>query len=389
MFFKKILELHPQDKSNGDAKGVRDIDILEAFFFQISSALYEKSELDRLLELIARESLHYLRAQRSTIFLLEEKSGILKTQYAFSADPQDEQVSLYEEKEVARKALKQKKPVLLRQPKDFSEFFKYEQRERKITSLMSVPLFCHAKPIRVHSLALIDESRSFSEKDLKLLSALGNQASVAMEMDFLNNEVGNGSGFRNGYEHRLDGILGRLQTMLKKERQRFEGVRVDEVREGLILKQEKTADKEPSSSLPLEGGMLCTDARLPAEDHPRDPAVENNEGEEPPPESEGDSLCFSEDFKSGGMFIRTSNPLDLGEQLILNLDIPDGKGAIGVNCKVVWTNKYGKENKHLSRGMGVKLLSLPPEKKRRIEKYFLLSENRELSSAHWSMSVVN
>lgn len=69
--------------------------------------------------------------------------------------------------------------------------------------------------------------------------------------------------------------------------------------------------------------------------------------------------------------------------------IPDGQDPIALNCKVVWTNKYGKENKHLHRGMGVKLVEVSPEARKRIEKFFYLNDNKELSSEYWRMSIVN
>ncbi len=69
--------------------------------------------------------------------------------------------------------------------------------------------------------------------------------------------------------------------------------------------------------------------------------------------------------------------------------IPDGQDPIALNCKVVWTNKYGKENKHLPRGMGVKLVEVSPEARKRLEKFFYLNDNKELSSEYWRMSIVN
>ncbi len=86
-------------------------------------------------------------------------------------------------------------------------------------------------------------------------------------------------------------------------------------------------------------------------------------------EFKDDSLGFADDLSSGGVFIRTNNPLELGEQFILKLHMSDQTEPIEVTCKVVWTNKYGKESKNLRRGMGVKFLNLTPEAQRRVEEY--------------------
>ncbi|MDO8956214.1 MAG: hypothetical protein Q7W38_05135 [Deltaproteobacteria bacterium] len=113
---------------------------------QISAEINAQKDLDTILKLVARESLTSLQAHRSTIFITDEKNnGVLKTQFTFASDPLNEQVGLFEEKEVTREVLKQKKPFWLKEPKDFSEFFKYEARERKITSLISIPLMLQGK----------------------------------------------------------------------------------------------------------------------------------------------------------------------------------------------------------------------------------------------------
>ena len=74
-----------------------------------------------------------------------------------------------------------------------------------------------------------------------------------------------------------------------------------------------------------------------------------------------DSLGVTHNLSSRGAFIVTTNPMELGEQFLLKLHIPDREEPIEVACQVIWTNKFGKENKNLRRGMGVKFLNLQPE----------------------------
>lgn len=140
-----------------------------------------REDLTTILEFITRESLNYLKAHRSTNFLMEEKSGILKTRSIYAPDPLDGQVGLFEEKEIARKAIKQERSFWLQEPKDFEEFFKYERRKRKLTSLLNTPLYSLDKPIGAFSVVLINERRSSDEKNLKCLSLFRSQASMIIE----------------------------------------------------------------------------------------------------------------------------------------------------------------------------------------------------------------
>ncbi len=388
MFFKKILGQPPKggivDKGNGNEEGLRDpVEILKAAFFQISSRIIEKKELDTVLEIIVRESLKCLNAQRATVFLLDEKTGILKTQFAYTSNPLNDQVSLFEEKEVARKVIRQGRSFLLQQPKDFSEFFKYEERERKITSLISIPLYCRTIPARVLSVALINELRTFTEKDLQFLLIFGNQASIAMEIACLTDEIRKGIETQNHYERYLGNILEQLESLSDHEQRRIE-----EHIEKLLPKQPAQSEKRWATPQ-IDGAMAVCESLSSNSAWSRNGQQKNREEQMLQMEVENESLSFSEDFPGGGVFIRTPHPMDLGEQPLLKLYIPDGQEPIEVICKVVWTNKYGKETKHLHRGMGVKLMNLSPEMKKRIEKYILVNENKEISPEYWSISVVD
>ncbi|MBI5967178.1 MAG: GAF domain-containing protein [Deltaproteobacteria bacterium] len=221
--FRRLLRQNPpeniHEKSGAERKSLRDAGNLA--FLQISSGLVEHKELPSILNVIVQKSLNCLKAHRSTIFLMEGKSGILKTQSTHVSDPRDVQVGMFEEKEVARKVIKQEKPFLLREPKDFSEFFKYEERERKLTSLMGVPLLSQRKTIGALSMVMINGDRHFNEEDLKLLSIFGNHASIAIEMAYLSDELEKAISSHKAYEGYLENIMGQLQRLSEEERQRI------------------------------------------------------------------------------------------------------------------------------------------------------------------------
>jgi Tfp pilus assembly protein PilZ len=341
--------------------------------FQISSAVDHHKDFSSLLEMIARESRGCLRAHRSTLFLMEDKSGVLKTQCTYASDPLHEQVGVFEEKEMARKALRQRKPFLLREPRDFSEFFKYDERSRKITSLMNIPLVSQGKSIGVLSVVMIDEDQKFTERDLQFLLILGNQVSISMENSILLGELRDGASFRKSYEQYLDHILNQLQTLSDVERRRIE----DHI--GKLMPAQAPGGKVPLS----EQAEVVEKGAIPPllEQIGLVPSEVERETRMLKVDLEGEPMAITQDLGDGAVFIRTPNPLDLGEQFLLKLHLGDGEEPIDVTCKVVWTNKYGKESRHLRRGMGVKFLNLSPVLQNRVEGYIKSHKDRQFTLA--------
>ena len=348
---------------------MRDLERLETALFQISAAIHAHKDLPKILELIVRESLEYLKAHRSTIFLIDGKSGILKSQCAWAMDPADEQVSLLEEKEVARKALRQMSPLLLREPKDFSDFFRYKKRTRKISSILCIPLHSRGKPIGVLSVVLINEKHTFNEKDLKSLSLFGNQASIAIESAHLQEEVRKGVSLRKSHEGYLDDILNHLQRLSAEERRRIE----EHIK--MFTQEQKFGDEqsfEPQAKEEVEGvNEDLGSSREMGTDRGKDDRAEGVSRVE----FADESLGLADEVTPGGVFIRTPNPMELGEQFILKLNMSDGGQPIEAACKVIWTNRYGRESHESRRGMVVKFSNLEQEAQKRIEEYIRSQNN--------------
>ncbi len=339
---------------------------------QVGSAINSHRDFTGVLEMVGRESLNCLKAHRSTVFLLEEKSGILKTQFTFTSDSLHEQVGLFEEKEMARKALRQKRPFLLREPGDFSDFLKYQDRDRKITSLISIPLAWQEKSIGALTAVILDDDRKFTERDLQFLVILGNQVSTAMETSTLGEEVRKGVSFRKNYEQYLDNILNQLQTLSDVERRRIEN------HIGKLLPASILGANPPLSEQTEE----VVKGTLPvAEQEALSRQADDRITKMLQVDIEGEPLAVSQDLGNGGVFIRTPNPLDLGEEFLLKLHLAEGEKPIEVECKVIWTNKYGKESRTLRRGMGVKFLNLAPGLQNRVEAYVRSHKNQQFSFA--------
>jgi GAF domain-containing protein len=217
----KRLDAH---KRLEEEKPQNNLERFERALFEISSIIRGPKDLPTILAFIARESLKFAKAYRFTIFLMEGKSGNLKIQYTYAPDPVGKQVSQFEEKGSAW-AVNQRKPVLLQGPNDFSNFFDFEEREQKITSLLCIPLSFQGKGVGALSLVLNNGKRSFNEQDLKYLSVIGNQASFAIENARLRQELDKEISLRRVFEKYLDDILQRLQSNDGKEGGRIEGHR--------------------------------------------------------------------------------------------------------------------------------------------------------------------
>jgi uncharacterized protein (TIGR02266 family) len=363
MVFGKFLG--KQSKTGGPLSGLNAtetldyIDRLESAMFQISSALKSYKDSNRMLEVISQESIHCLRAHRSTIFLLEPKGEALKIKFTHALDSRYQQVGLVEEKEIAKKALRQGSPLLLAGPESFSRFFKYEERDNKITSLLSAPLLAKGKPMGVISVALINGTYIFDERSLKCISGLVNFASLSVEIADLLEEVQKGTSVRTAYEGHLDNILGQLQSLSQKEQQRIDT-------HIIMIKAEQESDTNEFLEYQTNGKVPWTEGMIILQDERRE-----NERVEIKVRVEFDEEHWglTENLSMGGAFVLTTDPMDLGDEFLLKLHIPDGREPFEGECKVVWTNKYGKESNDLRRGMGIKFLNLKEENRIRIEEF--------------------
>jgi uncharacterized protein (TIGR02266 family) len=345
------------------AEAAAHIGRLEWAFFQISSVFTAHRDLNTVLEHVVRESFTCLQPSRSTFFLYDPADEVLKAQFTHVLDPRYQQVGITEEKEIAKRSLRQRKPLLLAGRGSFSDFFKYEERENKITSLMSVPFFFRGKARGVLSALLINQIYNFDEKNLRLFSSFGNLASTAMELVQLQDEAKKAENFRITYEQYLDTILAQLQSLSTREQQRIQN--------HIALMQEKRKTEEPeflesrgNQKVPWTQGAILLQG---------EPGIERRKDERIEVmvrvEFEEEYCCFTGELSRGGAFVLTQNPMDLEDEFILKIHVPDGREPLEVGCKVIWTNKYGNESKGLRRGMGVKFLKLQPAEQIRIQEF--------------------
>jgi uncharacterized protein (TIGR02266 family) len=64
-------------------------------------------------------------------------------------------------------------------------------------------------------------------------------------------------------------------------------------------------------------------------------------------------------LSSGGVYLATPNPFEIGSEFQLDIELPDTKEWLRGRCKVVWVNEF--DTRQYPRGMGVAFLETPPQ----------------------------
>jgi len=361
MFLKNIFNKGSKenggDRGGSSPKTPRDLE--HVALLQVSSAIKGQKHILAVLEIIGREAARSLRASRATVFLVDEAKGGLKTQFTYSPNPAEEKVGLLEEKEISRRTIAEKRPVLFREAKEFAEFFKHDDRELKITSFMSIPFGFQGKLAGTLSLSIINGKRPFSQSDLEFLAIFSNHASIAMQNHYLLEEVRKASGLQKNYEQHLDNLMGQLQSLSGEERRRIDN-HIATFLSG--FKGEKREGKHPATAATEGGnGGIRLAGEMTFEDTPELTEKVQVEIENGPRRGAGD-------LSRAAIFIPTANPRDLGEQFLLKLYPVEGQ-PLELPCKVIFSNKYGKESQNLRRGMEIKFLDLPPELEKQVGDY--------------------
>ncbi len=88
---------------------------------------------------------------------------------------------------------------------------------------------------------------------------------------------------------------------------------------------------------------------------------------------------YTKNISRSGMFIATTNPIEPGERINLQIPLPATlTGTIRCSCEVVWKRPYGK---HLpfEPGLGMKFIDMPAEVSEQIDSWIKAEMNEEES----------
>ena len=376
MVYSKDLGQSPSmgstQRDGKETPAIMQFERLRAAIFNISSAIIAHEDLNKILEVIARESLNCLEANRSTIFLTDPQTGNLKPQCIQALDPLDERVGLFEEGEVAQKAFELKKPFVVGGRGKSPDLSEGQKHERQIISLMSFPLSPKGETVGVVSLVLVNEGNGFDEKNIQFFSSFANLASIAMEISNFPEGAHKGKSIGIPKESAPNNIPDPPTSFLPKENQRS-GEPIVEKKAEQRVEEPKVIGGPNKEKIAWAPGVISIKGEW-LIDRRKDERVETIVRVE----FREEYWAFAENLSNGGAFIVTSAPLDTGDEMVLKLHLPDGREELDLDCQVVWNNQYGDETRNLRPGMGVKFINLKPEEQRRILAYIEFQKNLNL-----------
>ncbi len=187
---------------------------LENAFANICNLIRAHADVPRILWEINKNCFYCLRADRATTFILDTTKQDLQhhTKFTYCTDPSREKVRLKEEEEIARRSFERNKPLALGE-KEVAELFPESRDQGWLSSAMAFPFASRGKLVGVITVMVIDRRRGFGQENLRLLSAFGHLASIALEMADLLRELHQEAVWRRDFEKSLDNILIHLPAL--------------------------------------------------------------------------------------------------------------------------------------------------------------------------------
>ena len=68
--------------------------------------------------------------------------------------------------------------------------------------------------------------------------------------------------------------------------------------------------------------------------------------------------AYTGNISSGGLFIRTKNPLNMGEKFFIELQLPELEEVLKAKCEVAWARRETGDSEEKPIGMGVKFCEI-------------------------------
>lgn len=76
---------------------------------------------------------------------------------------------------------------------------------------------------------------------------------------------------------------------------------------------------------------------------------------------------YTKNISRGGLFIRTSLPLDVGERVRLRITLPDGDAPFALDGVVKWVSTIRDREKH-APGMGIEFVNFGDDVREQLER---------------------
>ncbi len=224
--FAEILS-REQETARGLSRNLETLSSL----LEVSSSINSQKNLSEILDTITGQMLTCFHADRSSIMLVDDSSQTLRT-HACSGENSaiTKEAVIPVGQGVSGWVAAHGQPLLLNGKVDDSRFPGAIKKASLISSSLCVPLMLAQKCIGVLNVNIMDSTRTFSEKDLKLLDIFANNAAVAIHNSQLEEE--------KNQRVRLQTMLGQLhspQVVQKLVERISEGASPTRVREKVEL----------------------------------------------------------------------------------------------------------------------------------------------------------
>lgn len=85
---------------------------------------------------------------------------------------------------------------------------------------------------------------------------------------------------------------------------------------------------------------------------------------------------YTKDISKGGLFIRTSLPLEAGERVRLRITLPDGDAPFALDGIVKWTSTIRDKDKR-PPGMGIEFVNFTDEVKAHLDRLVATYKDRQ------------
>ena len=177
---------------------------------ELSHALIANFDLPRLLDLIVTTAIEVTGADRGSVMLLDEEQGILTIKAAKGIDEEIMHATRLKLGEgIAGRVALSGKPLLLGRSDDEPTLRQLQQRQKEISSAISVPLRIEERIVGTLNVNEFNRATEFGEDDLRSLTLFADQAALALEKAQL---------YRDS-QHQLEKLLSVLDELSRTQAQ--------------------------------------------------------------------------------------------------------------------------------------------------------------------------
>ncbi len=154
--------------------------------YKVSSIIRSSVELDKMLDQVLEQIFHNLKAERGLVMLIDDESGELVPR-AFRSRSEDDGTA---EMTISRSIIHQvveKQEALLTSDATLDERFSSNESivQQDIRSAMCAPVSTRSRVLGIIYVDCLTQSNTFKKADLELLTAIGNEAGIAVENGML------------------------------------------------------------------------------------------------------------------------------------------------------------------------------------------------------------